>query len=80
MGRRAGMTSVCAVVLADHLKYSFLGSLYIAILFAGLIFATIFSTHVRKKWKEMREFLCSTAYAREAGYRPDSLRRYRFWF
>jgi hypothetical protein len=80
VGKRAGITSVCAVVLVDHLKYSFLVSVLVVSLLGVLIFTIVYGSQLRKKRKEMREFLCSTAYAREAGYQHDSLRLYRFWF
>jgi hypothetical protein len=79
-GRRVGVIVVGTVLPTVWLTHSFLLSLGLALILSQLIIWTIYGSWIRKNWKATRELLCSTQYARQAGFRSDSLPIYRFWF
>jgi hypothetical protein len=69
--------TISAIPFSFSGLFHFLGAALIVFLPVGLILGLSLAYATRKK---MRAFLCSTEYARQAGYREDSLRLYRFWF
>jgi hypothetical protein len=79
MGPRIGVVSVVTVLSSSHFLHSFFASLIVSLAVTLIVIWTIYGSRMQKQRKWNRDFLCSTAYGRQSGYRPDSLRLCRFW-
>lgn len=79
-GRRVGIIVVCTTLFVNIFVHSFFVSFFATLILTLTIIQTIYGSYLKGLRKKWREFLCSSEYARHAGYRPESLRVYQFWF
>ena len=80
-GLRVGIIAVCSVLLVDHFVHAFFASLIVSVMVCGFVSPIVFVMGGGLRMREkMKEFLCSTEYARQVGYRSDSLPFNRWWF
>jgi hypothetical protein len=79
-GHRVGMIAVCSVLFVDHFVHPFFVSLLAScttmIIAAPILF--VIGNGLQKR-EQIKQFLCSTEYARQAGYKPKSLLLNGWW-
>jgi hypothetical protein len=74
-GRRVGIIAVCSVLLVDHFVHAFFPSLIVSALGCVIVMPIVFVMGGGLTMREkMKKFLCTTGYARQAGYQSESLR------
>jgi hypothetical protein len=80
-GHRVGMVAVVSVLFGDHFAHAFMTSLLASCAVMCIAAPSVFVMGGgMKKREKIKQFLCSTGYARQAGYEPDSLRFNKWWF
>jgi hypothetical protein len=80
-GHRVGIFAVCTVLLVNHFVHPFFASLLISVMVSVIVSPILFvMCGGLTKREKIKEFLCSTGYARQAGFTSESLHFNRWWF
>lgn len=80
-GLRVGIIAVSSVLLVDHFVHAFYTSLIVTVLVCLIVSPIVFMmSGGLMRNEKMKQFLCSTGYAIQAGYKLESLRLCRWWF